>query len=671
MSAHDQVWQVLGISATGDERQIKRAYAKLLRKNRPEEDPGGFQILRDAYERALAMAVYLRREAEEADFETDSEADPEAAGEDSPGLARAEAQPQTGETDPAPQSAPASEPLTTNIPLPPLPAAPEPEPQNPAPRPVLRLSPRPQSALPPAPTDSPEPEPPPRPILRPAPRPQPAPPPATWLPREEVELDAQPFEIANQLWQEFVGQHDVLQPSSLARMMANPRLLNLDVRDAFEFYCAQYCADEHADEQMRKTIVEFFNWQHDISHLTKMHPMIPHVALERYHAGQAYEMLQNLAAKGNRELRYLLADKMPGFILETSDRSFIKNMRETLHNLHWKYPEVVRYKLRPQVVQGWEDLVRNKRYFRQTFYTSLIFGLAFFLLLQYSFDQLQILHEDVRGVASFWGGQLLSVAGFAWFSLHPPQWMQNLSQWLYENVLYKPLHVYRYQVRFQTAWLPPMLLLPLILFENEPGPLSQYLFLGGSILFAVLALYAASIVFRWLNYLFALLLASLGFALFWAIGQEKFDMLPCALLGLAYATILMRTGPDFLALFEVNPNFIFQARMCWVVLWGLMLLICYQLQGNVSNAWFYLTWLIVCAPGLMLMTPVVTQQHTLNFIINIALLKTVQYLLSVDMGLEGSDMRLKALLALMCIQGFFILINLFQGLRLERIESKN
>lgn len=47
---------ILGVGADADERTIKRRYALLLKENRPEDDPEGFQRLRDAYERALFEA---------------------------------------------------------------------------------------------------------------------------------------------------------------------------------------------------------------------------------------------------------------------------------------------------------------------------------------------------------------------------------------------------------------------------------------------------------------------------------------------------------------------------------------------------------------------------------------------------------------------------------------
>ncbi len=53
-------WAILGLEADADSRSIKRQYATLLKVHRPDEDPSGFQRLREAYEQALAWS---RRES--------------------------------------------------------------------------------------------------------------------------------------------------------------------------------------------------------------------------------------------------------------------------------------------------------------------------------------------------------------------------------------------------------------------------------------------------------------------------------------------------------------------------------------------------------------------------------------------------------------------------------
>ena len=69
------MWDVLGIEPTNDERAIKRAYAKLLKQNRPDKDPVAFQELRDAYEWCLRATKWT--DYDDHDYEQD-----EDSGED-------------------------------------------------------------------------------------------------------------------------------------------------------------------------------------------------------------------------------------------------------------------------------------------------------------------------------------------------------------------------------------------------------------------------------------------------------------------------------------------------------------------------------------------------------------------------------------------------------------
>ncbi|MGF6773461.1 hypothetical protein P3T18_005975 [Paraburkholderia sp. GAS199] len=56
ISAHSWPWDVLGIAPNADERAVRRAYARLLKQQRPDDDVEAFQRLRYAYESALQLA---------------------------------------------------------------------------------------------------------------------------------------------------------------------------------------------------------------------------------------------------------------------------------------------------------------------------------------------------------------------------------------------------------------------------------------------------------------------------------------------------------------------------------------------------------------------------------------------------------------------------------------
>jgi hypothetical protein len=68
-------YERLGLSGTPTVREVKRAYAGLLKETRPEDDPQAFQDLRTAYETALQWAQWA--EAAPAHAESEPEPQPE------------------------------------------------------------------------------------------------------------------------------------------------------------------------------------------------------------------------------------------------------------------------------------------------------------------------------------------------------------------------------------------------------------------------------------------------------------------------------------------------------------------------------------------------------------------------------------------------------------------
>ncbi|MNW27206.1 Beta-barrel assembly-enhancing protease [compost metagenome] len=65
------IWELLGIEPTSDIRAVKRAYASKLKQTHPEDDPEGYQRLREAYDRAVKEAKWRQQYEVEIDDDND------------------------------------------------------------------------------------------------------------------------------------------------------------------------------------------------------------------------------------------------------------------------------------------------------------------------------------------------------------------------------------------------------------------------------------------------------------------------------------------------------------------------------------------------------------------------------------------------------------------------
>ncbi len=66
-------WKVLQIDATGDKREIKRAYARRLKVTHPEDDAATYQQLREAYDAALEEADYRAKYGDYDEWDEDED----------------------------------------------------------------------------------------------------------------------------------------------------------------------------------------------------------------------------------------------------------------------------------------------------------------------------------------------------------------------------------------------------------------------------------------------------------------------------------------------------------------------------------------------------------------------------------------------------------------------
>ena len=63
----NRIFEILGIGETKEEREIKKAYREKLVTVNPEDNPEGFQRLREAYEEALILIRKPEKDVQEED----------------------------------------------------------------------------------------------------------------------------------------------------------------------------------------------------------------------------------------------------------------------------------------------------------------------------------------------------------------------------------------------------------------------------------------------------------------------------------------------------------------------------------------------------------------------------------------------------------------------------
>lgn len=79
MAAHKQYFEVLGLNAPpADRKAVKRAYSKMLKVTRPEDDPEGFMQLREAHDRALNILKWQAEDEVLQAPDTEAKAQPES-----------------------------------------------------------------------------------------------------------------------------------------------------------------------------------------------------------------------------------------------------------------------------------------------------------------------------------------------------------------------------------------------------------------------------------------------------------------------------------------------------------------------------------------------------------------------------------------------------------------
>ena len=410
------LWAILGTEPTGDERAIKRAYAKRLKVTRPEDDPQAFQELRDAYEYALRHAARFAQELGQ------THAEPEVA-------------------------APA--------------AVPEPVAAVQAEAPVQAEVQAPPAELwgiventieaPPAELWG---------VID-----TPAPPPAElW---GVIEID--PAEEAASIWQ---GCLDKLQQldaeAALAHALQDPALLRFDVREEFELFALRYCASDGYNADLRDAVFAALGWNSDFSYLARSHGEMVRNAVQRYRADQSFMHFIDFG-ENYPGLDVIMSQKPPSsYARQMFDEKFTKQLRELLHIIRWHHSEMLVYKLDIAQFERWEHAVFSKRYFRQTALQSAGLGFALHFMLAGVVSVAGMQLDDVGSNISLFGFQALAFALMAVLAFRWPATLFDKLQAARESADQRFLQAHPGLP--QLAWIIPFMLVSLLLFVRGADP---------------------------------------------------------------------------------------------------------------------------------------------------------------------------------------------------------
>lgn len=417
------LWDILGTEPTGDERAIKRAYAKRLKVTRPEDDPQAFQELRDAYEYALHHAPRFAEELQ---------------GSDPQGLTPALAVGVKNDTGL----------LVTH------------EPADKA-----------QTETPPVELWG---------IVEPVAEQAPA---ELW---GVVDIDpAEEAASIWQSCLDQLPQADA--EAVLAGTLQDPALLKLDVREEFELCALRYCASENYNIDLRDAVFAALGWNHDFSYLARSHGDLVRSAVQRYRADQSFMHFVDFGQNYPGLDCIMSQKPPSAYARQLFDEKFTNQLRELLYTIRWHHGEMLAYKLDTEQFERWEHAVFSKRYFRQTALQSAGLGMVLHFMLSGVVSVAGMRLGDVGSKISLFGFQALAFALMAMLAFRWPSSLfdklQAVRQWADQRM---PALQARPGL-LQLAWIVPFMLVSLLLFMRGADPALRIATAGALCVLALLA----------------------------------------------------------------------------------------------------------------------------------------------------------------------------------------
>lgn len=467
------VWEVLGIEATADARDIKRAYARKLKVTRPDDDPTAFQLLNDAFQHAQA---YARHHAHAEDV-----------------IAH------------APVEGPAGEAVHATVIEPAAPVA----------------------------------------LVQPAPAPPPGPSAA---------------EQASTLWTAFIGTSTVQPRLHLNRLADGDALISFEVREQFELCAARYCASAACSHDLREAVAAHFGWNVDHALIARAAPRETQMLFALLRAEESYALFLP-HQHSDPAIKALLATRPPVPWLQTCDARLVHRMRDLLQTIRAHHPEMLHMKLDQTRFAAWEARVARKRYYAQTALYSALATASLATVVIFVLASLGVRDDWFAPVAL--AAALVCFGGFAWYAFSPGRSAQPFRNSALGTQLHELLHDRRYRPRWQFGWVLPYACASTAMFLPQPSHLVQYVVAATLALCVLAASFASSVVVNGVAY-FSAIAVGIGMGPALAIQGMAFHPVTCSMMVYCAFLMLIRGGPDLLAMSPVPPAAILPLRGVWL-----------------------------------------------------------------------------------------------------------
>ncbi len=376
-------------------------------------------------------------------------------------------------------------------------------------------------------------------------------------------LQEAPHIVAEKCWAQFIG--NTPNAKTLQTLLQSEELFGLEARDAFELHAAAYCANEEHERHLASLLIETFEWNENITHLQKLSPQLAKSAMGRYYAHKEFDALLERAAD-QPTLKYLLGQQLPPRFIQIhlADRRFTRAIQGWAYTLRWRCSDVIEYNLNQNVFNTWFDLANAKRYFLQTALASFLFGLpvcAVFMAGYALFEQNDAWLQNIDLIGGFFlAGEMCSFAAIAWLSFFPES---RIARWLThikEDVLHKPLNVYRFEMRVHIGVICLFGLLSLsFLLPNNPWQTEQSILMLVSLLSLI---YIGSADLKWIELGIGIAIGPLLAIMQHQPEKYAFNFASCAMFFSGLLILLQRGTAPWLRWF--NRQQLYQSRCAWI-----------------------------------------------------------------------------------------------------------